>query len=387
MIEKYIYKKVISILKTKVKKKIYGIHEPFLDKKDNKMVIDALNSSFVSTSGSFIQKFENEIKKLTKAKYVVLVNSGTSALDLILRSIKRKEKSEVIISPISFVATANVLKYNNINPIFVDVEKASYGICPIKLDKKLKKIVQIRNNKPYNKKSGKLISGILPTHVFGKPCKIIEIKKIANRFRIPVIEDSAEALGSYFNSKHVGTFGLAGALSFNGNKIITTGAGGAVITNNRSIYKKVLHLASVSKKPHLWRFYHDKVGYNYRMPNLNAALGYSQIKKIKNLIRLKKNLSNKYEKIFSTSTNITFIKDEKFSSSNFWLNFIEIKNCKLKQRNKILNYLNNKGIQARPVWDLLSELPMYKKECKDNMSEAKKIANRVILLPSSSMYG
>ena len=157
--------------------------------------------------------------------------------------------------------------------------------------------------------------------------------------------------------------------------------------NSCKVCEEIKHLSTTAKVAHKWEYIHNDFGYNYRMPNLNAALGYSQIKKIKNLIKLKKNLSNKYEKIFSTSTNITFIKDEKFSSSNFWLNFIEIKNCKLKQRNKILNYLNNKGIQARPVWDLLSELPMYKKECKDNMSEAKKIANRVILLPSSSMYG
>ncbi len=388
MIEKNIYTKVFSILKKKGSlKNNFGIHEPHLDVNDKRSIMKALNSTFVSTSGMFLTKFENELRKITKSKYVILVNSGTSALELIIRSMMIKEKSEMIISPISFVATANVLIYNNIKPIFVDIEKNTYGICPMKLKDKLTKIVKFKNNKPHNKETGKLISGIMPTHVFGKPCEISKISKIAKKFKIPVIEDSSEALGSYYKSKHLGTFGLAGALSFNGNKIVTTGAGGAVLTNNFNICKKIRHLASVSKISHQWRFFHDSVGYNYRMPNLNAALGYSQVKKLKYLLKKKKNLSKKYEKIFKNSKEIFYVKDKKFSNSNFWLNFIEINNCELKKRNKILNYLNNKGIQARPIWDLLSDLPMFKKYCNENMVEARKIANKVILLPSSSMYG
>jgi dTDP-4-amino-4,6-dideoxygalactose transaminase len=287
-------------------------------------------------------------------------------------------------SPITFVATGNAVKYNKAKIIFVDVDLKNYGMCPDALERVLKSIALVKKNYCLHKKNKKRISCILPTHVFGISCDIIKIKKIADKFKIPIVEDAAEGLSSFYKGKHLGLYGKVGILSFNGNKIITTGSGGAIITNSKRIYDKIYHLACVSKKNHPWKFYHDEVGYNYRMNNMSAALGAAQISNIKYKIKYKKKLYQLILKKFSKLKNeIKFYKPNiSLLKWNYWLISLKIKNS-LKVRNDILDDFNKNGIQIRPLWEPLNTLPHFKNDVKFNLKNSLELYNETILLPSS----
>ena len=271
-ISKLISKNIQLGIYRAVKKKHLELHEPSFDIEDINSVEKCIKSSFVSSFGENISKFEKKISEITKSKYVVCTNSGTSALHLSLIVSGVKSNEEVLIPSLTFVATANSISYISAIPHFVDVEKFNLGIDPIKLDDYLKKNTQRKNNKLININTGKVISALMPVHLFGHPSKIIDLKNIAKKYNLIFIEDAAEALGSYYNKQHLGTFSKVGALSFNGNKIITTGGGGALLTNNKSIAEKARHLATTAKKKHSFKFLHTEIGYNYRMPNLNASV-------------------------------------------------------------------------------------------------------------------
>lgn len=372
-----------NFLKKSIKKDI-GLHEPEISLTDKKNVLDCLNSTYVSTAGKYVKIFEQKIKKLTKSKYVVALNSGTSALHLALKSVNVCENTYVIMSPITFVATGNAVKYNNAKILFVDVDLKNYGMCADALERVLKRIALVKRNYCLYKKDKKRISCILPTHVFGISCDITKIKKIADKFKIPIVEDAAEGLGSFYKGKHLGLFGKVGILSFNGNKIITTGSGGAIITNSKRIYHKIYHLASVSKKNHPWKFYHDEVGYNYRMNNISAALGVAQISKIKFKIKYKKKLYQLIlKKFLKLKNDIKFYKPNiNLLKWNYWLISLKIKNS-LKVRNGILDDFNKNGIQIRPLWEPLNTLPHFKNDIKFNLKNSLELYNETILLPSS----
>ena len=269
----------------------------------------------------------------------------------------------MITQPLTFVATCNAISYCNAKHIFIDVDRDTMGLSPSALKSFLEKNAKIKNKKCINNKTGKIIKACLPMHSYGHPCKIDEIKKICDEYYIFLIEDSAESVGSLYKNKHTGTFGQLGNISFNGNKIITAGGGGAIVTNDKVLAKKAKHLTTAAKVPHKWNFNHDMVGYNYRMPNLNAALLVAQLEELDNFIINKRHLAKKYEAFFK-STDYKFFKEPKDSKSNYWLNSIILKNK--KQRNIFLKETNSKGIMTRPIWKLMNKLPMFKdSQCDD----------------------
>jgi perosamine synthetase len=382
MIEKYLENKIFKAIN--IKNSNVGLHEPFLSKQDHAEVKKCIESTFVSTVGIYINKFEKKLSSITGAKYVIATNTGTSALQAALFVSGATSETNVILSPVTFVASANAIKYNNAIPIFIDCDDKNFCLCPDQLKIFLEKETYLKDNKRYFKKNRKVISAILVTHVFGSAALIDKIAKLAKKFSIKLIEDSAESLGCFYKNKHLGTFGSIGIISFNGNKIITTGAGGAIITNSKKLYLRAKHLISVAKKPHPWKFEHDVIGWDYRMPNLCAALGFSQLKKFNMILKKKKKLKKIYKRLFSNNKLVEFIDFDElnFFKSNNWLNAIRLKKDSNK-RNKILNYLNKKGYQCRPVWTLINKLKPYSKCYTYKIRNAEKIEKEIIFLPSS----
>ena len=378
-VEKYIEDKLLKIFK----KRNLGLHEPKFDKKDLFNVKKCVHSTYVSTAGKFIEKFEKKIKKITKAKYVVSTNSGTSALHIALKTVGVDENSHVIVSPLSFVASVNAIIFNNGSPIFIDCEKKNYSLSPDILREFLNKYSYKTSKGTFFKKDKKKISAILVTHVFGSSAKINSLLKISKNFNIPLVEDSAESLGCYFKNKHLGTFGKMGILSFNGNKIVTTGAGGAILTNSKKLYTECLHLVRVAKKKHIWEFDHDRVGFNYRINNLSASIGCSQLDRLKKILIKKKTLQKKYIKNFQGNKYFNFIDFDKIDSlkSNYWLNGIILN--KSSEKKRILNYLNKKGFFCRPAWKTLCDLKPFKKFYKYKIKNAYDLEKSLIFLPSS----
>lgn len=369
----------------KIVKKRTGLHEPSFDQSDIKEVSKCIKSSFVSTYGYYVSKFEESLKKFTKSKYVIATNTGTSALHIALKLVGVRKDTNVILPTLSFVATGNAVIYNDAIPVFIDSSENSLCLDEKKLEKYLIFNTYYLKGKRYSKHNKKIISAIIVTHVFGSASDMEKIIKIGKKYSIPVVEDCAEGLGSFYKKKHLGTFGEVGILSFNGNKIITSGSGGAIITNSKKKYLEALHIVSVSKIKHKWKFFHDRLGWNYRMSSLSASLGYSQLSKIKSFINKKKLLHKKYKKEFNGDKNFDLINlDNSINfKSNYWLNALYIKNPKISKE-LILNHLNNKGLHCRPIWDLLHTLPYFKKFKAHDIQGSKKLFDRVILLPSSA---
>jgi len=371
-------------------KKMYGknvfikLHEPNLSYKDFGEVKKSIKNNYVSTIGNVVKKFEKKISILTKSNYVVATVSGSSALHTSVCALNIKKNEEILMPTLNYIASANAALLCNAIPHFIDIEKKTLGIDSTKLENYLKKNTIIKNNSCYNKKTKRKISAIIVLHTFGHPAKIDLIKKISKKYRLYLIEDAAEALGSKYKKKHLGTFGDIGILSFNGNKIITCGGGGAIITNNKSLSKKALHLISNSKLNHKWKYNYDQLGFNYRMPGINAALGVSQLERLNQFIKLKRKIYKKYNKLFYDLKNIELFKEPKNSYSNYWLNTLLVKNKNLKQRDNLIKKLNQKGIAARPVWTLLHKVSYLKKFPKMNLDNAIKLEKQIINLPSSS---
>lgn len=374
--------KIIKILG----KGTHQLHEPFFHLKEWKYVKKTLDDNYVSTAGPFVKKFEDKLKKYTKSKYVISTSSGTSALhlSLVVNGVKRDD--EVLVPTITFAATANAVMYLGAKPHFVDSEFETLGIDHKKLDIYLKKITKKKGKYFFNKKTNKRLKAIIPVHVFGNICKIDKLIEIAKKYNLSVIEDATEALGSFYKKKHAGTFGSIGCISFNGNKIITTGAGGALLTNNRNLAKKIKHLSSTAKIKHKWEFIHNEVGFNYRMPSINAALGLAQLENLKKILISKKKLYLKYYKFLNKSKKYTIIKNPPNSSSNNWLNTLFLKKPSLRLRNKILLMAYKKKFFLRPVWKPLHTLKHFRKMPKMNLENSIVIYKSCISLPSSAAY-
>jgi len=374
-----------SITKVVNKQKHY-LHEPLFCGNEIKYLKKTITTNLVSSIGPFVEKFENQIIKYTRSKYAISVINGTEALHLSLVACGVKNDDEVLVPTITFAGTANAIVYSGAIPHFVDSEFETLGIDPLKLEKYLEKIT-IKKGKFYiNKKTKRKISAIMPVHVFGNICQIIKILKIAKKYNLIVIEDAAEALGSFFKNKHSGTYGLVGCFSFNGNKILTTGGGGAIITNNKLLAKKIKHLSTTAKINHCWEYNHDAVGYNFRMPNLNAALGSAQIENLNKFLKSKRKLFLRYCKEFKKLKDVILIQNPKFSKSNNWLNTIFIKNSSIKKRNKVLSLAQKNRIFLRPVWKPLHTLKHFNKMPRMNLDAAIKIYKSCINLPSSASY-
>ena len=373
-----------SLLKAlKGKKKPLFLHEPFLNSKDRISLNDCLRSNKVSTAGIFTKKFENEIKRFTKSKYVLTVINGTSALHLAIIALGIKKKEEILIPSLTFVATGHAVLYNHSIPHFFDVNE-NLTVDILKLDKYLKKITINRNGKCINKKSKRVIRAIIPMHTFGHVCEMDKLKKLATKYNLLVIEDAAEALGSFYKKKHAGTFGDIGVLSFNGNKIITTGMGGAILTKSKKFFDKAKHIAATSKVKKKWEYVHDQLGYNYRLPSINASIGLSQMKRINFFLKKKRNLFKKYKKEFSKLNFLKIFEEQKNIKANYWLQTIVLKKNYENLLNSILKKCHQEKILIRPSWKPLHQLNHFKKFPKMNLDSTNSLAKRIINLPSSS---
>lgn len=362
------------------KNKFIPLHEPRFIGNEKKYLNECIDSTFVSSVGKFVDEFEEKIIKYTGVKYAVATGSGTSALHISLILAEVDKDSEVITQPLTFVATCNAISYCKAKPIFVDVDKDTMGLSPNALRHFLEKNTKIRNKMCINNKTGKVIKACVPMHSYGHPCRIDKIKEICDEYHIFLIEDAAESLGSTYKNKHTGTYGQLGIISFNGNKIITAGGGGCIVTNDKLLAKKAKHLTTTAKVSHKWDFNHDMVGYNYRMPNINAALLVAQLEKLNDFIVNKCNLANKYEAFFK-SIDYNFFKEPKNCKSNYWLNSIVLKN-KI-QRDQFLEETNSNGVTTRPIWILMNKLSMFKDAQCDDLKNSKWLDERVVNIPSS----
>ena len=372
---------VINFIKSIYKtKKFIPLHEPRFIGNEKKYLSECIDSTFVSSIGKFVDELEEKIAKYTGSKYVVATSNGTSALHISLLLADVDKNCEVITQPITFVATCNAISYCKAKPIFIDVDRDTMGLSPSALRYFLENNTTVKNKQCINNKTSKVIKACLPMHSYGHPCRIDKIKEICDEYCIFLIEDAAESIGSLYKYKHTGTFGQIGTISFNGNKIITAGGGGCVVTNDKVLAKKAKHLTTTAKVPHKWNFNHDMVGYNYRMPNLNAALLVAQLEKLNDFITNKRNLASKYE-IFFKSTNYNFFKEPEDSRSNYWLNSIILKDK--TQRDKFLEESNSNGVMTRPVWTLMNKLPMFKGAQCDDLKNSKWLEERIVNIPSS----
>lgn len=374
--------KIIKKFEIIFKKKDKSHHNPFFDKNEKKNLNKCIDTSYVSYVGNFVNKFENDISKFVKSRYAVATSSGTAALHLALKYYNLNSKHEVLVPSLTYVATVNAIRYLNSYPNFVDVDEENFGICPIKLEDYLKKTTKKIGGRLFNKKTKREIKALIAVHLYGFPCKIDLIKKICKKYKIILIEDAAESLGSFYKSQHTGTFGEIGVLSFNGNKTITCGGGGMIITNSKKISKKLKHLSTHAKVPNRLDHYHDEIGYNYRMTNLSAAVGCAQLDKIKKILKLKTKNFQWYENNFKKFKCIKILREQKYAKSNYWLIIGEFNNK--SQRNYIFKSLRDRGFGVRLGWRPLHTLKIFKNFPRDNLKNTNKIFNHTITFPSSS---
>jgi perosamine synthetase len=360
-----------------------ALHEPEFDGNEWEYVKECIDTNFVSSVGKFVDKFERDLETYTGAKHAIAVSNGTAALhiSLLLAGVERGD--EVLIPSLTFIATANAVIYCGADPHFVDSEPNSLGIDPEKLRSYLESSTTLIAGQCRNRISGKVIRAIVPMHTFGHPSRIQELLEICEDFNIIMVEDAAESLGSFYSNSHTGTFGLLGALSFNGNKTITTGGGGAILTNDSNLAKKAKHMTTTAKVPHKWRYVHDEVGFNYRLPNLNAALGCAQLEKIESKIDRKRKLFELYQEEFKKLPGVSLLKEPTNSRSNYWLQAVILGPTYGVLRNEILDRTNELGISTRPVWDLLTSLEHLNRFPRMDLTQAENVASSLINLPSS----
>jgi perosamine synthetase len=375
------FEDVIDFIQETYKTKSFiPLHEPRFAGNEKKYLNECIDSTFVSSVGKFVDEFEEKIASYTGAKYAIATSNGTSALHISLLLADVDQNSEVITQPLTFVATCNAISYCGAQPIFLDVDKDTMGLSPPALKYFFENDTTIKNQQCVNNKTGKVIKACVPMHTFGHPCRIDEIKEICDKYYVFLIEDAAESVGSTYKGRHTGTFGQVGVMSFNGNKIITAGGGGCIVTNDKALAKKAKHLTTTAKVPHKWDFNHDMVGYNYRMPNLNAALLVAQLENLDNFISSKRKLANVYEAFFN-GANYVFVKEPVDSKSNYWLNSILLKNK--QQRDEFLDETNSNGVMTRPIWTLMNKLPMFECAQCGNLKNSEWLEDRIVNIPSS----
>jgi perosamine synthetase len=356
------------------------LHEPRFIGREKEYVNDAIDSTFVSSVGEYVNRFEAMICTYTGAGYAVATVNGTSALHMALLVAGVKPGDEVICQPLSFVATANGISYCGAKPIFLDVDRDTMGLSPQALAQFLEKNSIQKNGCCHNRITGRPIRACVPMHTFGHPCRIDELSEICDNFQIKLVEDAAESLGSTYKGRHTGTFGSLGIFSFNGNKTITCGGGGMIITNDKNLTDRAKHLTTTAKIPHPYEYDHDEVGYNYRLPNLNAALACGQLENIEFFIEQKRQLAQKYIDFF-TPHPLSFVTEPEQARANYWLNGLLTRD--LNERDQFLEATNNAGVMTRPAWNLLNTLTMYKHCQTDPLTNAHWLAERLVNIPSS----
>ena len=359
------------------------LHEPEFAGREWEYVKSCLDEGWVSSVGKFVDRFERDVARVSGASHAVAVVNGTAALHAALMLIGVKPGDEVLMPTLTFVATANAVAYCSAVPHFVDSELATLGLDPDALERHLERIAEMRDGIAYNRTSGRPIRAVVPVHIFGHPVRMCALNAVAKRWSIAVIEDATEAFGSRFDGKPVGCNGVVGVFSFNGNKIVTTGGGGAIVTNDPVMARRAKHLTTTAKRPHPWAFGHDEIGYNYRMPNLNAALGCAQIEQLDGFIVRKRRLAEAYSKAFAGMAGGSFVREPDGSQSIYWLNAILLDEGNAGQRDVLLQALKDADLHCRPAWTPMHRLPMFRDCPRADVSVAENIEARLINLPSS----
>jgi perosamine synthetase len=357
------------------------LHEPRFIGNEKKYLAECIDSTFVSSVGKFVDKFEEMTAAYTGVKKAVVCVNGTEALHMALLLAGVQRDDEVITQPLTFIATANAISYSGASPVFVDVDKDTLGLSPASLSAFLEEFSEIRQDGAcYNKHSGRKISACVPVHIFGHPCRIDEIVAICNRYNISVVEDAAESIGTLYKGKHTGTFGKLAILSYNGNKTITTGGGGMILTDDEALGKMAKHLTTQAKVPHPWEYVHDHIGYNHRMPNINAAMGVAQMESLDYFLQKKRELAADY-KTFFDSIGLSFFTEPKHARSNYWLNLVILENR--AERDRFLDYTNKEKVMTRPAWRLMNHLPMFINCQAYKLENAQWLEDRIVNIPSS----
>jgi perosamine synthetase len=357
------------------------LHVPHFGGNEKKYLLETIDSTFVSSVGAFVDQFETLMCDITSAKKGIAVVNGTAGLQVALKLAGVEAGDEVLTQGLTFVATANAIAYNNAHPVFLDVDLDTMGLSPVAVSNFLDENAEMRNGVCFNKTTNRKIAACMPMHTFGFPVHMDELLAVCNQWNIPVVEDAAESLGSYYKGKHTGTLGKLGAFSFNGNKVVTSGGGGAIITNDEEIGVKAKYLTTTAKKPHPYEFYHDELGYNYRMPNLNAALACAQLEQLHVLLQNKRQLASEYASYFATQ-GINFRQVLENTKANYWLMCIELENK--TDRDLFLKFSNENKVMSRPIWQLMHRLPMYDHCQRDEQKNALFLEERIVNIPSSA---
>jgi aminotransferase in exopolysaccharide biosynthesis len=357
------------------------LHAPCFIGNEKEYLNECIDSTFVSSIGEFVNRFEEEITKYTGSKAAVVCDNGTNALHVALIIAGVEQGDEVITQALTFIATCNAISYVGAYPVFLDVDINTMGLSPEALRKWLEKNAVIKNQTCCNKQTGRRIKACVPMHTFGHPVRIDEISAICREFHIELIEDAAESLGSFYKGYHTGTFGKVGVLSFNGNKTITTGGGGMLLFQDEELGRYAKHLTTQAKIPHQWEFIHDAVGYNYRMPNINAALGCAQLENLERIVLNKRETASLYKAFFENIQEVDFVSEPENARSNYWLNTILLKNKESRQ--SFLEFTNNNGVMTRPVWYLMNKLNMFNTCETDTLENTTWLADRIVNIPSS----
>ncbi len=360
------------------------LHEPSFGGNEWLYLKECLDSTFVSSVGKFVDRFEADLANYTGAKHAVAMVNGTAALHIALKLAGVTRGDEVLVPALTFVATANAVAYCGAVPHFVDSEYRTLGIDAAKLHDTLREHTEQRGNQCVNRKTGRIIRAVVPMHTFGHPVDLAGLLAVANDFNLVVIEDAAEALGSYYRGQHTGTFGTMGIVSFNGNKTITTGGGGAMLTNDAELARRAKHLTTTAKLPHAWKYRHDEIGYNYRMPNLNAALGCAQLEQLSAKLAAKRALFRRYQTAFAPLTGFRLVTEPEHCQSNYWLQTLLLDAAQTDQRDVVLKATNAAGLMTRPAWTLLHELTPFEDCPRMDLSCAQSLSQRLINIPSSS---
>lgn len=374
--------KIVEFIQSKFNtREFVPLHAPVFPGNEKKYLAQCIDSTFVSYVGEFVTRFEEEVANYSGVKYAVATVNGTVALQISLIIAGVKQNDEVITSPLTFVATANAIVHAGGTPVFVDCEEQTLGLDPVKLEEFLNENCILNDETCINKNSQKRIAACVPIHIFGHPCQIMKIVEICNKWNIPVIEDAAESLGSFVGTKHTGTFGKAAILSFNGNKIVTTGGGGMIISNDEAFALRAKYLTTTAKKPHPYEFFHTDIGFNFRMPNINAAVGVAQMENISLFLEKKRKLAMEYKEFFK-SLDIPFFTEKQGNTTNFWLNCIFMRDR--RTRNEFLEFSNSNNVMSRPAWILMNKLPMYQTE--QHFPVAEKIEDTLVNIPSGIKF-
>jgi perosamine synthetase len=375
------FKETISFIRDYYNTKDFiPLHEPRFCGNEKKYIMDTIDSTFVSSVGAYVDKFEEMMQGISETRKAVAVVNGTAGLQVALRLAGVNAGDEVITQALTFVATTNAIAYNGANPVFLDVDLDTMGLSPIAVENFLEEYGEIRGEACFNKKTNKKIAACLPMHTFGFPVKIDELLKVCQKWKIPFVEDAAESLGSYYKDQPTGSFGELGVFSFNGNKIVTSGGGGAIVTNNVALGEKAKYLTTTAKKPHTYEYVHDELGYNYRMPNLNAALACAQLENLNMFLNKKRELAGEYASFFE-NTSIKFRQEMPDTKANYWLMTVELEN--LKERNLFLETTNESKVMTRPIWQLMYKLPMYQDCFKDEQKNSEFLEDRIVNISSS----